>query len=198
MKNASKGFSLVELTITIVIFSILVSISLFSYRRFVKDAMISEGKMLISSIAKIQKLYHAESGDYHTISETSYSTVPEIDARFNKYFKTFSVQVPGTYPNSIFTVITKSEHNVLADVEIVLHAFDNSPNILLTDNASSPSSATNSQNNTGNTLDGSDTNNGSGQEKNGNNGNGNGNGNGNTLDGDDKNKGSGQEKHTNV
>ena len=133
MKNVSRGFSLVELTITIAIFGILVSISLFSYRRFVKDAMLSEGKMLISSIAKIQKLYHAESGDYHTISETSYSTVPEIDARFNKYFKTFSVQVPGTYQNSIFTVITKSEHNVLAGAEVVLHAFDDKTNILIID-----------------------------------------------------------------
>ncbi len=133
MTKLNRGFTFIELIITIAIFSILVSISLFSYRRFVKDAMISEGKLLISSIAKIQKLSYTEAGGYTAISETSYSNVPEIDARFNKYFKTFSVQVPGTYQNSIFTVVTKSENNILAGTEVVLHAFDDKTNILIID-----------------------------------------------------------------
>lgn len=195
----NKGFTMVELGIVFVIIGILTLNSVMAYRKFVKDAMISEGKMLASSIAKIQKLYHAESGDYHAIAETSYNTVPEIDARFNKYFKTFSVEVPGTYQNSIFTVVTKSETNVLVGIEIVLHAFENKASILIVDNiADTSGTGSSSQTDSENTQTDNTNNGNNNNGNNGNNGNGNGNGNnGGTTDGDDNNKGGGQEKNGN-
>lgn len=213
MKKQSKGFTLIELTVTIVIFGILVVMSLFSYRKFVKEAMISEGKMLVSSIAKIQKLYHAESEDYHAISATSYSTVPEIDARFNKYFQTFSVDVPGNMTDALFTVTTSSQLSVLCCVEVIMHVFENKPSILIVNTGTTSTTTTDTTTDTGSSGDtttdtgsGSDqTNNGNnGNSNNGNNGNGNGNNgnngngnNGNTADGDDNNNGGGQEKNGN-
>lgn len=174
-----KGFTMVELGIVFVIVGILTLNSVMAYRKFVKEAMISEGKMLVSSIAKVERLYHAESNSYHPIANASYNEIPEIDSRHNKYFSTFSVNVPGDVPDSIFTVITTSQLNILCCVQVVLHVFENKPSILIvnigststttTDTGSSGDSGTGSGNN-GATVDGDDNNQGSGQEKNGNNG----------------------------
>ncbi|MDD5021983.1 MAG: prepilin-type N-terminal cleavage/methylation domain-containing protein [Endomicrobiaceae bacterium] len=197
MKNQTKknkGFTLVELLIVLAIVGILSFNAVVAYSKFVKEAMISEGKMLASSIVKIERLYHAESNNYYEILNSSYSEVPEIDSRFNKYFKTFSVHVPGNVADSIFTVVTTSEQNVLAGVEVVIHAFENKSSIMTvtytgltggepqaettTDTDTQGSVNTDNNNSTddngnnghGNTNDGDDNNNGGGQEKNGNNG----------------------------
>ncbi len=126
----NKGFTLIEIAVTFVIFAILVIITVFAYGKFIKEAMVSEGKALASSVAKIKKYHHLKTGEYHNILNESYTTLPEIDARQNKYFRNFSVYVPGNYPDSIFTVITTSEMNVLAGIQVVLHVFQNKPSIL--------------------------------------------------------------------
>lgn len=130
----NKGFTLVELLIVLAIIAILSLNAVLAYSKFVKEAMISEGKMLVSSIAKVEKLHHAEFGDYQQILNASYSSIPEIDSRDNKYFKTFSVYVPGNYADSTFTVVTTSEMNILAGVEVLLHSFSNKSNITLVNN----------------------------------------------------------------
>lgn len=126
----NKGFTLVELAVTFVIFAVLVLITIFAYGKFIKEAMISEGKALASSVAKINKYHHSETGDYHNILNESYTTLPEIDARQNKYFRNFSVYAPGSYKDAIFTVTTTSQMNILAGIQVVLHVFDNKPSIL--------------------------------------------------------------------
>ncbi|MDD3066194.1 MAG: prepilin-type N-terminal cleavage/methylation domain-containing protein [Endomicrobiaceae bacterium] len=129
--NSIKGFTLVELLIVFAIIGILSLNSIVAYRKFVKEAIVSEGKMLVSSIAKIEKLYHAESGKYQPITNASYNEIPEIDARFNKYFKNFSVRVPGDVPDASFTIITISSESQIANAEVILHVFANKSNILV-------------------------------------------------------------------
>ena len=76
-KNVSRGFTLIELAISIIIFSILVIMSLMSYRKFIKEAMISEGKMLASSIAKIQKFYQDNGIRLNSIKEKRKEMITE-------------------------------------------------------------------------------------------------------------------------
>ena len=155
----NKGFTLIELAITFVVFAILVVIAVFSYSKFIKEAMISEGKALASSVAKVQIYHHSECGDYHELLNESYSMLPELDARQNKYFRNFSVYVPGNYTDAIFTVITTSEMNALAGIQVVLHVFKNKPSILTvidikkggdTVDANPPGIDTGNENNNGN------------------------------------------------
>jgi len=186
--KSNKGFTLIELTITIAIVGILSFSAILSYSKFVKDAMISEGKMLVSNIVKVERLYQAENGTYYELLNASYSAIPEIDSRFNKYFNTFSVRVPGDVTDSTFTVVTTSEQNILAGVEVILHAFESKSSILIvnytglteeeiqteTDTDTDTDTGNGNENNgNGNNNDGDDNNQGGGQEKNGNNGQGN-------------------------
>ncbi len=126
----NKGFALIDIAVMLVVFAVLVIITVLAYGKFIKEAMVSEGKTLASSVAKINKYHHSETGNYHNILNASYSTVPEIYAKQNEYFRNFSVYVPGNHTDSIFTVITKSEMNILAGVQVVLHVFENKPSIL--------------------------------------------------------------------
>ncbi len=124
-----KAFTLVELVITIVILGILIVIVVGSYQTYLKDAKTTEGIMLASGISKIQTLYQREYGHYMQITNASYSEIPEIDARFNKYFKIFSVNVPGDVDDAIFTIITESESNIASwNIKVVLHVFENKSN----------------------------------------------------------------------
>lgn len=125
-----KGFSLMELVITFVVFAILIVLVVGSYGIFVKEAKTSEGIMLASSIAKIQKMYYAEFSEYKPAENASFTEVPEIDAKLNKYFKTFSVYVPGKVDGAAFTVQTSSEGTILYGVEVVLHVFKSKGNIM--------------------------------------------------------------------
>jgi prepilin-type N-terminal cleavage/methylation domain-containing protein len=125
-----KGFSFLELIVVVIIITILAANGAIVYSKFIKRTMIAEGKMLVSSIEKIERLYKAESGDYKQFADTSYSKIPEIDARANKYFQTFSVYVPGNVTDSVFKVITKSELVALAGVEVALDVFDNKSDIM--------------------------------------------------------------------
>lgn len=128
MKN-NKGFSLMELVITFVVFAILIVLVVGSYGIFVKEAKTSEGIMLASSIAKVETMYERENGAYKQILNASYSDIPQIDARFNKYFKLFSVNVPGTVTDAIFTVTTRSETNIsTGEIEVIMHVFANKSN----------------------------------------------------------------------
>ena len=128
LKN-KKAFTLVELAIAIVIFGILSFIAMGSYSTFVKEAKTSEGILLASSIAKVETMYERENGAYKQISNASYSDIPEIDARYNKYFKLFSVNVPGSVTDAIFTVTTRSETNIsTGEIEVIMHVFANKSN----------------------------------------------------------------------
>ncbi|MBQ3834983.1 MAG: prepilin-type N-terminal cleavage/methylation domain-containing protein [Elusimicrobia bacterium] len=97
----TKGFTLVELIIVIVIVGILSIVAVPVYKGYTKKAMGTEGKSLLGSIATAERVYFAEYNYYcenkdsngTTITDgvTSYNKVLDIDARNNKYFKSFKI-----------------------------------------------------------------------------------------------------------
>jgi prepilin-type N-terminal cleavage/methylation domain-containing protein len=91
-KNA---FTLVELVIVIVIVGILSLVAVPIYRGYTRKAMTTEGKALIKNIENSEKVYYVEFCNYYTASETSFNPTLDVDARANKYFTTFKVDVNG-------------------------------------------------------------------------------------------------------
>ncbi len=96
MKN-TKGFTLVELVIVIVIVGILSVVAVPIYRGYTRKAMASEGKSLLGSIQTSQKIYYAEHSAFLTgLTNVGYNSVLDVDTRGNKYFKTYSVTANAT------------------------------------------------------------------------------------------------------
>jgi prepilin-type N-terminal cleavage/methylation domain-containing protein len=86
----TKGFTLVELIIVIVIVGILSIVSVPVYKNYVKKAMSTEAKALLGSIITAERIYLAEHGHYRFIEDndeiTNYDKDLGVDARSNKYF----------------------------------------------------------------------------------------------------------------
>ena len=107
MKN--KGFTLVELVITIAIVIILSVVSVPIYRGYIEKAKMSEGYTLLGAILSAQKNYYSEYGYFLDDNQSgfwnhnnsvagldgrifqSFSSVLGIDARGNKYFSLFYI-----------------------------------------------------------------------------------------------------------
>ena len=103
IRNKKLGFTLVELIIVILIVIVLSSISGPIYRKYLVNTKVSEGYLLLSTIRKAQFAYYDEWGTflrgYESCvksygGETCNETVLNIDARGNKYFTKFSVNIP--------------------------------------------------------------------------------------------------------
>ena len=92
LKTKEKGFTLVELVITIAIVIILSVISVPIYRGYVDKAKLSEGYALLGTLLSAQKSYYSEYGNFYRPGiSTAYSSVLGVDARGNKYFSCFSL-----------------------------------------------------------------------------------------------------------
>ncbi len=95
-----KGFTLVELVITIAIVIILSVVSVPIYNGYTRKAKMSEGYALLGMILSAQKAYFSEYGnflqDYMSViggdnNFVAADTVFNIDARGNKYFTAFNI-----------------------------------------------------------------------------------------------------------
>ena len=99
-----KGFTLVELVITIAIVIILSVVSVPIYRGYTDKAKMSEGYALLGLIITAQKSYFSEYGNFLDDTNTSggwaKATCKEdvlgIDARGNKYFTAFYIDTLNT------------------------------------------------------------------------------------------------------
>ncbi len=96
MKRKLKGFTLVELVITIAIVIILSVISVPIYQGYTYKAKMSEGYALLGTILSAQKAYYSEYGCFFRSKNslaldgaTNYEPDLGIDARGNKYFTLF-------------------------------------------------------------------------------------------------------------
>ena len=104
MKNKLKGFTLVELVITIAIVIILSVVSVPIYRGYIDKAMYSEGYALLGLYLSAQKNYYSEYGYFHNHvlcgddnRWSNYDPCLGVDARGNKYFTCFNIGRSGGY-----------------------------------------------------------------------------------------------------
>ncbi len=108
MKRA-KGFTLVELVIVIVIVGILSVVAVPIYRGYTRKAMASEGKALLGTVQTSEKVYFAEHAAFLASTGNDFVSIDtelDVDARSNKYFKTFKVTVDGQGAGATYTAIT--------------------------------------------------------------------------------------------
>lgn len=75
-KRTSRGFSLVELMIVVVLIGILSVVAYVGYRRFVTASYKAEATSVIGGIATAQEGYKAESGAYLNVSGASTNLYP--------------------------------------------------------------------------------------------------------------------------
>ena len=94
-----KGFTLVELVITIAIVIVLSMVSVPIYRNYVDKAITAEGYALLGMILAAQKAYYSENGyfyqNFNQLGSGGHYTADDnffgIDARGNKYFTLFRI-----------------------------------------------------------------------------------------------------------
>lgn len=63
--NKSRGFSLTELVITVIIVGILALIAMFVYKILIMRAVATEGKALMGAIGRAEKTYWVENGTFY-------------------------------------------------------------------------------------------------------------------------------------
>jgi len=98
--KSTKGFTLVELVIVIVIVGILSVVAVPVYKGYTKKAMATEGKALLGAINTSQKVYFAEWGNFAAGAQ---SASLDVDASTNKYFTSYSIS---NATNAGFTATT--------------------------------------------------------------------------------------------
>ncbi len=98
--KSTKGFTLVELVIVIVIVGILSVVAVPVYKGYTKKAMATEGKALLGALNTSQKVYFAEWGNF---AASGQSASLDVDATTNKYFTSYTI---GTATNAGFTATT--------------------------------------------------------------------------------------------
>lgn len=91
MNKDKKAFTLVELVITISIIVILSLIAGPMYKDYARSSKFSEGYLLLSAIKDAQRIYRDRYGTFYVGTITNYDPVLQIDARTNKYFRSFCV-----------------------------------------------------------------------------------------------------------
>jgi prepilin-type N-terminal cleavage/methylation domain-containing protein len=62
--HRSRGFTLVEMMIVVVIVSILATLSVLGYRKLVQSSHVSEATSMVNNIRVAQEAYHAETQSY--------------------------------------------------------------------------------------------------------------------------------------
>ncbi|MBQ3835275.1 MAG: prepilin-type N-terminal cleavage/methylation domain-containing protein [Elusimicrobia bacterium] len=128
MNIINKGFTLVEMVITIALVIILSTISGTVYKGYSKKARMSEGYALIASVRDAMINYYSEYGNflgpgqssspngyvgngYYNAKFTTNEPILGVDARSNKYFTNFKLGTIGSSEGygvnfgSAFTVI---------------------------------------------------------------------------------------------
>ena len=102
----TKGFTLVELVIVIVIVGILSIVAVPIYRGYTRKAMATEGKALLGAIQTAQKIYFAENAFFAAQTATAFASDLDVDARSNKYFTAFAISVTNRGTSPSFTAST--------------------------------------------------------------------------------------------
>ena len=76
LRSQQRGFTLVELSVVVIIVAVLATVGYVSYRRHVVTSRISEATDIVGNIRSAQTAYKSESGVYADISNDSASFYP--------------------------------------------------------------------------------------------------------------------------
>ncbi len=96
-RRASRGFTLIELSIVVVIVGILAVIAVVGYRKYIQHSKITEAQTMISAIRIAQEDYRAEKGTYADVGP-NYCPAGSGNAKF-KYAWTPACPGGGTAVN---------------------------------------------------------------------------------------------------
>jgi type IV pilus assembly protein PilA len=69
-KGTTRGFTLIELMIVVVIVAVLAMLAVVGYRRLVASSHVSEAQGMVQAIRQAQESYHAETQQYANLSPT--------------------------------------------------------------------------------------------------------------------------------
>ena len=109
-----KGFTLPEVVITIAIVGILSMAAVPIYRGYVRKSMSTEGKALVAEINAAEQVYYSRNGHFYATENNNTednTTVLGVDARSNKYFKSYKIT---TNDDNTFEVRTEYEGKAVA------------------------------------------------------------------------------------
>lgn len=83
-----KGFSLIELLITVIIITILASVALPAYEKLTEKARVAEAKSILGSMRSAQIRYSGQNSDYSTSVANLDITLPNVAGTVSqgKYF----------------------------------------------------------------------------------------------------------------
>jgi type IV pilus assembly protein PilE len=97
VRNAEKGFTLIELMITVAIVGILAAIAYPSYTEYVMRSRRVEGQNLLNDAAARQERFRAQNGIYANAGEIDKLKLPSGAASQNGYYTlTLSVAADGS------------------------------------------------------------------------------------------------------
>ena len=87
----TKGFSLVELMVAIVIIGILSVVSAVAYRGYVKRGMETEARTMLAELNAAEEVYYVRNKEYYNPGTTLITSDASLGVDFarNKYFKNF-------------------------------------------------------------------------------------------------------------
>lgn len=107
-KKSKKGFTLVELVVTMVILGILAGITVPLYRNYIRRGRAQEGFMLLGSVSSALDAYWTEHGTFTGASGNGNTDLGNlnIDARGNTYFTSYTLE---TLTETRYTVSTEAE-----------------------------------------------------------------------------------------
>ncbi|MDR3113125.1 MAG: prepilin-type N-terminal cleavage/methylation domain-containing protein [Endomicrobium sp.] len=103
----SKGFSLVEIIIVMVIIGILSLVAVPIYRGHVARSIATEGRALVHEAAASQEIFRARTQSWFTGVNNSTNAISELglNSKRNNYFREFQFTIANANANS-FTVST--------------------------------------------------------------------------------------------
>lgn len=117
MKFSKGGFTLAEFIIVIAIVVALSLIAFPIYKKYAKQAYLSEGESLLMVIKNAQKKYLAEHGIYYDGKDAKVSEDKDlgVNASENKNFNVFSVTAQNSAESKSYTstVYGKNSNNII-------------------------------------------------------------------------------------
>ena len=110
MNKKIKGFTLIELVITIAVVIVLSSISVPVYKDHLSKSKLAEGYALLSTIRSAEETYYAEYGNFYWRSyyeSTNNDPILNINARTNKYYTWFYVGAESHYVTNSYCFLAR-------------------------------------------------------------------------------------------